>query len=480
MRKKRVLIYNWIPFTDDRRGGGVRVYLKNLIDYIINAREDIDVTFLCSGVYCDEVNTNIRYEKISTYGEGKCDIFAIINSPIFAPAWLSFCRTEDVLQDQSTCSIFESFVENEGPFDVIHFHNVEGLSANVMDSKKKFPKTKFILSLHNYYCFCPEVNLWKEKQSICCKELETGRNCLDCMVTHVPAEKLRKKLSMTYELLTNDTSEKRKEFKEKGQQIDREYRAEEERQLSEVEKEKIVKSLNVFRGEMVKKINSYMDAVLCVSDRVKDIAFNMGIRSDLLRVSYIGTKAADNSFKYMRNLTKGEIVSLIFLGYQRKEKGFFFLVDALNALDKDTAGKIDLTIAALGNEETSKMWSLDYKKFHSYTFKNGYTKEEERELLRNKDLGIVPVLWEDNLPQVAIEMTAFGVPILCSDLGGAQELSDNPEFVFPAGNIDKFCERITYFVNNPDKLVSYYDNYIGLRTMEQHVDELSTIYNCEE
>ena len=55
--------------------------------------------------------------------------------------------------------------------------------------------------------------------------------------------------------------------------------------------------------------------------------------------------------------------------------------------------------------------------------------------------GVVPVLWHDNLPQVAIEMHARHIPLLTSDMGGAQELGNCPEMVFAALQLPISVER---------------------------------------
>ena len=51
---------------------------------------------------------------------------------------------------------------------------------------------------------------------------------------------------------------------------------------------------------------------------------------------------------------------------------------------------------------------------------NGYAKSEQGRLLGEIDLGVIPSLWEDNLPQVAIEYIASGIPIVASDAGGTK------------------------------------------------------------
>ena len=50
--------------------------------------------------------------------------------------------------------------------------------------------------------------------------------------------------------------------------------------------------------------------------------------------------------------------------------------------------------------------------------------------MEDVNLGIVPPLWEDNLPQVAIEMISNGIPVLTSMNGGAKELNSHVMFRF--------------------------------------------------
>ena len=46
----KILFYNWVDYLDaENRGGGVSVYLKNLMTHL-GAKEDIEVRFLSSGI----------------------------------------------------------------------------------------------------------------------------------------------------------------------------------------------------------------------------------------------------------------------------------------------------------------------------------------------------------------------------------------------------------------------------------------------
>ena len=107
---------------------------------------------------------------------------------------------------------------------------------------------------------------------------------------------------------------------------------------------------------------------------------------------------------------------------------------------------------------------------------NGYTHDELSKILSNIDLGIVPVIWEDNLPQIAIEFIANGVPIITSDMGGAQELFNNNDFVFEAGNTDEFILKLENIIDNKEKLDEFFTKTNKLTSMDEHINALLNYY----
>ena len=111
--------------------------------------------------------------------------------------------------------------------------------------------------------------------------------------------------------------------------------------------------------------------------------------------------------------------------------------------------------------------------------RQGYTNKQLSSILENVQLGIVPSLWEDNLPQVAIEMKANGVAVLTSDLGGAKELTTSEKFVFEAGNQADFLEKLLEFVKCPETITEYWNNCPKLLTMQEHIDELLESYGMK-
>lgn len=70
----------------------------------------------------------------------------------------------------------DNFIQEIGDLDVIHFNNLEGVSAKILELKQKYPKIKFVYSLHNYFPFCPQVNLWYHDEENCL-DYRHGERC---------------------------------------------------------------------------------------------------------------------------------------------------------------------------------------------------------------------------------------------------------------------------------------------------------------
>lgn len=183
----------------------------------------------------------------------------------------------------------------------------------------------------------------------------------------------------------------------------------------------------MFEENTINAINKYVDCVLAVSARVKEIAENHGIDKNKLKVSYIGTRIAEHVTNSCICDPHSQSLNVIYMGYMRKDKGFFFFLDAMEHMPVEMARDMTIRVVARYDNEINKneidRLSRLKTKFSTLELINGYTPQNQRELLKDMNLGIVPVLWEDNLPQVAIEQIANGVPIVVSDRGGHRKSS---------------------------------------------------------
>ena len=161
----------------------------------------------------------------------------------------------------------------------------------------------------------------------------------------------------------------------------------------------------------------------------------------------------------------------------RRDKGFEFLLYALKHIDDSISKKIKLVVAAKRVDHLLDDLMRTSRKFHSLKYYDGYNHDSLNVILENVDLGIIPPLWEDNLPQVAIEIHSRKIPLLTSNTGGASELhNSNNNFVFKSGDIWDFKDKLEDLVKNGIDYEDYFSNILSPISMKIHIQELFQVY----
>ena len=470
MVKKKILYYNWVQFDNKNKiGGGVNIYQYNLIDELKD-NPKYELYFLSSGLKYNPFKTYSYIRETKNKFAHKCKSYEIINSSIIAPAFAIYMNPKKFIEDTNSYKILKEFIMKYGPFDVIHFNNMEGLSINVLKIKEDFPNTKIIFSIHNYQPICPLVQYFQNHNNIICHDFKNGEECLKCSVWKPDKKEYIKKCRMylldkipqfLLPILKPLINIFTKLFKFKTKEYTGSI------------KTMIPDEYARYRKHNIEQINKYVDVVLAVSDRVRMIMIDNGLNPDIIKTSYIGTKFANNEIGYSA-APKSDKLTIAYLGYERIDKGYFFLLESLTKLDDSIKQKINVVLAVANIHKAKAINAL--QGFNKVTIFNGYKHEQLKEILSTVNLGVVPVLWEDNLPQVAIEMVANGVPILCSSFGGASELCKSELFKFNGGDEKDFQEKLSTFVHNPSLLDEYWQHRNKLTTMKQHIQELDMYY----
>lgn len=477
----RILYYNWTQFDKKNNdGGGVNVYQKNLVKYLVDNTNN-EIYFLSSGIYYDILKKKAYIKQTKNIFGDKCKSFKIINSTCTAPSKAMYDDIENYLNDDITYELLKEFIKKYGEFDVIHFNNIEGLSGKCLEIKKDFPNTKVIYSIHNYFLFCPQINLFFNNECNCI-EYDNGKKCCTCLSSNINkktfikfykidglcekchlenfskkiklfAKKVRKKLVYKKNKVNNESCDNLKCTSE-------DYRK--------------------YREINVERINKYVDVVLAVSERVRQISVKTGIRKDKVYTNYIGTAFAEHSINHLNTDVNKSFFTIAYMGYFDKIKGFDFFIEALEEMPDELAKKIKFVCYAKmkdsSDEEKSERVKKLNEKFYSAEYYNGYNHKELANILSNINLGIIPVVWEDNLPQIAIEYVAHGVPVLASDLGGAHELSKSKDFIFRANDKIDFTQKLKQIIENKELLNDYFEKSIKLTTMEEHMNKLFMYY----
>ncbi len=211
-----------------------------------------------------------------------------------------------------------------------------------------------------------------------------------------------------------------------------------------------------------------------------------GIDSTKVQTLYIGTRFAPSASRCPQpavrstdNRSAGSGLRMAYLGYMRRDKGFYFYLEALRKMPPSLARRLGLVFAVkIGDPFAYDGIKRMAHRFASVSFYDGYTHAQLPQILAGVDLAVVPVLWEDNLPQVAIECVASGVPILTSDRGGAKELLGCPELVFRAGSRADFYDKLRFVVENPRVLSTALAGRARLYNPEEHYQRLRGRFYC--
>ncbi len=462
--KKKILFYNWIQFDEpDNIGGGVNIYQKNLINELSKDNK-YEIYFLSSGTRYDLFSKKIYIEKTKNVFGDRCRSYRIVNSPCTAPMSTMYKDLDKFENDESLYAVFEDFIKKEGGFDVIHFNNIEGLSSKCLEIKKDFPQTKTIFSIHNYLLFTPEANMFylsKDKSKTEVKKKVSQKSAikfykLDTKLRNLGLSSLGAKiLTKVKSLISKNNTGEESEFINN----------------SDLEK---------YRKINTERVNKYIDSILAVSDRTKEIAIENGIDKTKITTEYIGTAVAEKAKNKLHKTSKHEGFTVAYMGYFDRAKGFDFLIESLEKIPNELAKKINFVCYAKIKKDSDKSYVDRINnlkdKFKNAEYHNGYTHDQFDSIMSSIDLGIVPVIWEDNLPQVAIEYAAYGVPVLTSSLGGAHELSSEQSFVFEANNTTDFYTKLEKIIEKPSLQKMYFDKSIKLTTNSEHVQNLRKYY----
>ena len=243
------------------------------------------------------------------------------------------------------------------------------------------------------------------------------------------------------------------------------------------------------RQEIISLINRYVDSILSVSERTSSIYRQYGVDPIRLTTQYIGSKASQ--FQVPPNnpaaYSPDQPFQLIYMGPSTTFKGFYFLLEELRCLPEEELSSLELVIASritdsvelrMAVEQKGRLLSLA-QSLHRLRYYPGYSYEKIPSMLDGIHLGVVPPLWEDNLPQVTFELLACRVPVLCSNRGGAQEFVRHPAFIFDPSKEGDFQYKLGTIRENPHLLTEFWKEARLAKPMEQHINELSEIYNMD-
>lgn len=298
---------------------------------------------------------------------------------------------------------FKKIADTERP-DLIHAHNLSGLSFAPIAYVKKFLKVPVIMTLHDFWLVCPKNTLLTNDGELCAYGGISGCNACNLYFSSP---------------------------------------------LSHI-------SMNV-RNKLSCEFCKYIDIFISPSKRLKDIILKKGYDLDI-RYMKNGLDLESYGSIERDKQPNGQKIKILMLGYISYHKGIYIIIDALERLVRSGHTNVELILVGLIEDRYRLMESIIRKKLSNYVKVLGKVSEESKiELFKEADIFVLPSLWYENQPLSIIEAMASGLPIIGSNVGGIPEMIRDGEtgFLFMRGDSEDLYLKLDDLISNHEKRLEF-------------------------
>jgi glycosyltransferase involved in cell wall biosynthesis len=315
---------------------------------------------------------------------------------------------------------FKNILNKFSP-DIVHFHNIIGLSAGLIHIAK-YQGIKTVVTLHDHWGFCFKNTLIKNTDEIC----NNFTHCSGCMAI-IPGEKnLNLPIRMRQDFIAM--------------------------QLEEVD---------VFISPSQYLANTYLRA---------------GIPPEKMHVIWNGIDV--QRFSHIEKVPNDDILRFTFIGYFGKHKGIHILLDALQYLNNTE--KILINLIGDGVLFVQYKKEINDKKLNKVVKFWGKIGKIE-DAYAHTDVFVLPSVWPENQPVSITEAMSAGIPVIASDSGGIPELVEERKtgFLFERGNSVDLANKMGEFILNPEKIKDFGKNAykkMEKNTLQNQVNKIIPLY----
>jgi glycosyltransferase involved in cell wall biosynthesis len=278
---------------------------------------------------------------------------------------------------------------------IVHFHKTNQISLCAILAAK-ISGAKVVLSMYDYWYFCPGAMLIDKEGRLCQKF--HGRWCGSCSGVY--------------------------------------------------ESRFLLPVTSLFRKQVFDFFYRFVDAFPVLSQSQGEILERYGLPKDKI---FLIRQVFDFEKRKAGKIKRGTI---LFAGWIDQRKGLQILIEAMPAILKLNP-QARLTILEIGQVRSFKEkilkriknLALDTK----IEFHGRIPKEEVEKFLEMTEVVVVPEQWENMSPVIIIEAMAMGKAIVASKIGGIPEfIKDNVNgLLAERGNAKDFAEKIAWVLENP-------------------------------
>ncbi len=281
--------------------------------------------------------------------------------------------------------------------DVIHIQNFNVLSLSVISAAKSLG-IPVVLSVYDYWVFCPKITLILKNGSLCHKF--HGKWCYDCLEIK------------RFGILQNIASRFR----------------------------------NVFFNHFLKQI----DRFIVLSNASGRIISEYGIKKNKIRVVHL--PLIDNTKNGSVDIEKN---SIFFGGWIQPNKGVHVLLEAFALVIKKIPSAKLYLLGMEANESYSAKINGIIEKYHLSKNILRFGRVDRKDFYRmmeQANVVVIPEQWENMSPVILLESMSRGKAVVASDLGGIPEFVSEGKTGFLAkyDSPKSFAAKIVKILSDPE------------------------------
>jgi glycosyltransferase involved in cell wall biosynthesis len=339
--------------------------------------------------------------------------------------------------------------------DIVHILSTYSFGVGIMESVKE-ARIPLVLTLMDFWFLCPSVQLLRSNSELC-DGVTTALECQSCLMV--------------------DSGVARKFV---GLGISPEVQALFWGPLSHLT---IIAKQRGFRGNllnmsdrksMLKEAIELPDLVLTHSRIVREMfsrhtGRNIKIVQNGHDLSWLNAYMGKTSSQKLRIGYVGQIIPI---------KGVHVLIKAFKWADLGSRAKLEIWGGLEKDPEYTGRLRALIENDSSIALHGRFLHDNLAEVFSNIDVLVVPSLWYENAPLVIQEAFAAETPVITTNLGGMAEMvsHDVNGLLFERGNTEDLAGQLRRLIEDPGLLERLMTGIPKVKTIEEEVGELETLY----
>ncbi|MBW6499439.1 MAG: glycosyltransferase [Bacteroidales bacterium] len=195
----------------------------------------------------------------------------------------------------------------------------------------------------------------------------------------------------------------------------------------------------------------FADGIITNTATIKAVYDRLGFtEKDYVKVIYNGFTPDEQApaFDFSRQFPSKTIV--LSVGRLVKEKGYFYLIDALHELKEKNPKLLCFVIGDGKDKQSLQHYAREKGVGHMIHFE-GYV-HQPAAYYKGCDLFVHPSLFE-GMPNAPMEAMAYGKPVIMTRVDGAEELSQGGKFaaLIPPADPQSIAQAVHHALQNPEQ-----------------------------